>query len=551
MNIKIIFLLSLILSFKAYTQDSDPAQPPTSSVSSDSGGTPVPEIQASDAVRFPKVRPRSPNDPQKESSSFVGDHENLDPMRTQKESLKDDDEPILEDIKQIIDAPSTVRSKKITKKIKSKESNENSEKLVIEKSTENINESQIQKSEDVSSQNVSKNKSVNKKSKKKLSKKNNKKKKLNTSDQLQDDDPDLAIEKRFYQNFIKFNSLPTSVEMWTKATSERKPNDYIVQKGDTLWTISETLFADAQYWPKIWALNRQGILNPHFIFPGMIVHFYPGSANSLPTLAVGDNKLDSDSKITSTSFNAGSESHKEQNMDLVVNLPQSLPEYKSSLYYGKKRKVEIIDLKEEPTFSEIESPDIILTDRLVLTDIKISTESDINLSCHPGEIIHNFEFLRKPDESVVVEYAILEALPVVRATVNEIVYPYKQVGNLIAYGQKKLKIKNCHSYLNRHHLFVPKNLVQNLKSKKISKGSPQIIGGPTVLNQNYFSSSEFVYVNMGPLSYNSGDLFSIRSNRIDETVGQIKILDSFGSFALALITNADNSIKVGDAILQK
>lgn len=548
MNIKIIFLLSLILSLKAFTQDAEPAQPSSASAS-ENGGAPVPEIQASDAVRFPKVRPRSPNDPQKESSSFVGDHENLDPMRVQKESLKDDDEPILDDIKQVIDAPSTLKSKKIAKKNKTKEAPLKSDTLVVENSTENSEDNQIQKSEESSSVDVSKNKTVNKKSKKKISR--NKKKNLNTSDQLHDDDPDLAIEKRFYQNFINFNAVPTSVEMWTKATSERKPNDYIVQKGDTLWTISETLFADAQYWPKIWALNRQGILNPHFIFPGMVVHFYPGSANSLPTLAVGDSQMESDSKKASNLLNDGSDSQKENKMDLVVNLPQSLPEYKSSLYYGKKRKVEIIDLNAESTFSEIESPEIILTDRLVLTDIKISTQSDIDLNCHPGEMIHNFEYVRKPDENVTVEYTILEALPVARTEVNEIVYPYQQVGSLIAYGQKKLKIKNCHSYLNRHHLFVPKNLVQNLKSKKISKGSPQIIGGPAVLNQNYFASSEFVYVNMGTLNYNSGDLFSIKSNRIDEPVGQIKILDSFGSFALALITNADNSIKVGDSILHK
>ncbi len=44
---------------------------------------------------------------------------------------------------------------------------------------------------------------------------------------------------------------------------------YIVQKGDTLWDISNMFLQSPFYWPEIWSVNSQiPLLNPHLIFPG-------------------------------------------------------------------------------------------------------------------------------------------------------------------------------------------------------------------------------------------------------------------------------------------
>jgi hypothetical protein len=48
------------------------------------------------------------------------------------------------------------------------------------------------------------------------------------------------------------------------------PDYYTVEKGDTLWDISNEFFLDPWYWPKLWSLNPS-ITNPHWIFPGEVL----------------------------------------------------------------------------------------------------------------------------------------------------------------------------------------------------------------------------------------------------------------------------------------
>lgn len=56
---------------------------------------------------------------------------------------------------------------------------------------------------------------------------------------------------------------------------------HVVQSGDTLWDLCSKYLNSPWYWPKIWSYNPQ-ITNPHWIYPGNELRFYPGD-ESLPT----------------------------------------------------------------------------------------------------------------------------------------------------------------------------------------------------------------------------------------------------------------------------
>lgn len=99
------------------------------------------------------------------------------------------------------------------------------------------------------------------------------------------DAPDLRRERRLHQNYKKFAQTPTPQEEWQEALSGVTEQNYQIQQGDTLWDISETFFGDAEFWPKIWSLNKEGIFNPHEIEPGDAVQFVPGTLGEAPSFA--------------------------------------------------------------------------------------------------------------------------------------------------------------------------------------------------------------------------------------------------------------------------
>lgn len=58
------------------------------------------------------------------------------------------------------------------------------------------------------------------------------------------------------------------------SAQSEEPTVYVIQKGDTLWGLSDKFFRDPGFWPDLWSRNQQ-LTNPHFIFPGQRLKFYP------------------------------------------------------------------------------------------------------------------------------------------------------------------------------------------------------------------------------------------------------------------------------------
>lgn len=66
--------------------------------------------------------------------------------------------------------------------------------------------------------------------------------------------------------------LPLLAQADVVQIREDAPDRHVVVKGDTLWDISATFFKDPWKWPQIWALNKEEIKDPHWIYPGNVVY---------------------------------------------------------------------------------------------------------------------------------------------------------------------------------------------------------------------------------------------------------------------------------------
>lgn len=54
---------------------------------------------------------------------------------------------------------------------------------------------------------------------------------------------------------------------------ENAPDQHVVVRGDTLWSISGQFLKHPWCWPQVWGINKDEISNPHWIYPGQIVYF--------------------------------------------------------------------------------------------------------------------------------------------------------------------------------------------------------------------------------------------------------------------------------------
>ena len=67
---------------------------------------------------------------------------------------------------------------------------------------------------------------------------------------------------------------------------ETAPDRYVVQKGDTLWSIATKFLNDQWRWPDIWRMNQEQIRNPHNISPGDVLVL--DRSVSPPQLRIGE-----------------------------------------------------------------------------------------------------------------------------------------------------------------------------------------------------------------------------------------------------------------------
>lgn len=104
----------------------------------------------------------------------------------------------------------------------------------------------------------------------------------------------IAFSAHFASRFLLVG-LVTCMTIGTPALAqnpdiklqEGAPDRYIVERGDTLWSIAGKFLKEPFRWPEIWRLNQDQLKDPHRIYPGdVIVLNRAGQGQTQPQLSL-------------------------------------------------------------------------------------------------------------------------------------------------------------------------------------------------------------------------------------------------------------------------
>lgn len=122
--------------------------------------------------------------------------------------------------------------------------------------------------------------------------------------------------KKIY--FLLFCFLFTSASVADTVTlNPDHPDDYVVQKGDTLWDISARFLQEPWLWPSIWEGNPQ-IDNPHLIYPGDIV--FLSFKDGRPVLSVNGSAMEVE-KVYSRNVKLSPTTYSHERDDAIQSIP--------------------------------------------------------------------------------------------------------------------------------------------------------------------------------------------------------------------------------------
>lgn len=542
----------------------------------------------------PPTRPRI-DDLQKESSSFVGDPDPLDPLPLKKESLKEDDEPVLEDIRSVLNAPS--KKKKSKAKKEEGASSDSASKTETPPPPEIIPETPASGQAEVPTESQPAAPIVEEPVKPQKVKKSRAQKKkpepiIETvvqetppsappKNELQADEADLVYENKLHQINQKYNIEPTSAERWSTLTSDRPVDVFEVQPGNTLELISRTLFGEAQFWPKIWALNHAQISNPHKIYPGQKIYFYPATQTEMPavdlsteqhSLGSTDTAIDKmnqeplvEPAISRGGLSIDGRDYSPQNTyfekynikgrlgkkyagSAPQPLPDSLPIVRSKTYFVKPSDMQnVFDLKEMVRF-DLSPPSnpYVLTPQKLQADFSVPITQLNSLICRENQFVSAVK--QNNSDAQPGSYILVDPLTTQNSRLKS-TFLYKIIGRVEINEKLQMRIKTCLSLMNTDTMIVSEQKILSLPAPTEEIGEmPTLVESLEAPSQDFFNFGQLVVIGAGSDKTPAGQSFDIYSETVGDVVGQVKVIKNAGTLSIAFLTGITQLIKINDQI---
>lgn len=385
--------------------------------------------------------------------------------------------------------------------------------------------------------------------------------------QVGSEEPDLKKEERFFKVYSNFNSEPTSEEAWGGVTQD-KAQTYKVQKGDTLWGVSQTLFADPQYWPKVWSLNNEEIENPHEILPDQEVKFFAGTMGEAPSLKVGEAGAEVEGESAPQAEEVAEERDPMAGIDLPPGKPSapigSIPASVPSWQYRKDRKNELI-MDVEKINRDFGVPEEVLTYFLQdqeTQEIGKIVETEMGLSS-AGEFQYVFVELPKglTDRKLLVVKDIGSVEDSVEDTKGQIVQVQGEIEVIEVVNQEKNMYRAIVKRLVAHVEVggklisgeMPRYNARQEGEKSIAVA--RVIGGQYDRVRKLFGTTNILFLSgKGMAVGQTYPVFKIQKSRVSDSksvegprqIGLVKVVNMSQNFATAVVLQATEDIHVGD-----
>lgn len=394
---------------------------------------------------------------------------------------------------------------------------------------------------------------------------------------------ELAKENKYHQIFKKYNEQPTPSDIWKSEISKGSLFNYQVQKKDTLWDISKALFADPNYWPKIWAINSKGLLNPHEISAGQQILFSDGTFGEPPSVAVKESlgtdstgALESSSEPISTIevfdekapvYPNGLVTKDELPAPKVMgagyaDLPTSLPRWEALTGLADHRML----VKPIPAARPV--MDQILPYYLTETPLEVAgtvSETEQGMKAASDRQFVYVKFKEPPAQSkylVVEERGKIKDLTSSKSANTIQVLGQLEVIELVNPAKNIYRAKSTQmlSHFLVGSVVVPGE-VAIVSPTFEAPGQPipaKIIGGANDLKRNIFGPQEIVYINKGASSgIDVGQTFAVYKNQKSRNsesdleinspiIGHVKVVKVSDQFATAIVADVVDEIRVGD-----
>jgi hypothetical protein len=339
-------------------------------------------------------------------------------------------------------------------------------------------------------------------------------------------------------------AAPSTEAPRTVSGGKSVPESYSVQSGDTLWDICQKLLDNPWYWPKLWSLNEY-ITNPHEIYPGNRLVFFPGSETAPPRMEV----VTEGGSIATTQTEAGP-------LPVTQGVVASVPAMAPAAGSGRVTEVK---LKSLTLVSEKE-----------LNEAGWVTHSGEQKSeLFFGDHVY-LKFKRKQQVSVgdrfhiVVEVKKVKTPDAFFGTLGVLVRKVAVI-NVVAIHKNTVEavVADCDDSFRRGAKFIP--FVSPIR-KVVPHPLDKSIEGMIVEDENQqflISNNDFVYLNLGrKQGVDAGaQLFVVRRGDAlvpgadkklpDVVYGRLLVVETGDNTSTAYVTDLKDSLQVGDRVRSK